>query len=140
MSYNRPSTINRCKVISNVEHLFYHASKIPKVLIDFKKWDEDPDDITKKEMRVLESKQLSLAADLKNATEKFFHQAQMSVKTRKNNNLNVNNHDKILLNLSKDPSILITKPNKGRGIVILDRNDYIEKLEKILSEKKKLIC
>ncbi|CAF4999366.1 unnamed protein product [Rotaria sp. Silwood1] len=41
------------------------------------------------------------------------------------------------INLSKDPSILITKPDKGRGVVILDRNDYIEKLENILSDNRK---
>ncbi|CAF3005950.1 unnamed protein product, partial [Rotaria sp. Silwood2] len=130
MSYNRSCTINRSKVISNVEYLFHQASKIRKESIDFKKWDEDPDDIANKEIRVLEPKQLSLAADLKNATEKFFQHAQMSIKMRKDKNLNGNNDDKILLKLSKDLSILITKPDKGRGVVILDRNDYIEKLEK----------
>ncbi|CAF3881483.1 unnamed protein product, partial [Rotaria sp. Silwood1] len=137
MSYNRSCTINRPKVIPNVEYLFHQASKIPKESIDFKKCDEDPDDIANKEIRVLEQKQLSLAADLKNATEKFFQHVQMSIKLRKNKNLNGNNDDKILLNLSKDPSILITKPDKGRGVVILDRNDYIEKLENILSDNKK---
>ncbi|CAF1487948.1 unnamed protein product, partial [Rotaria sordida] len=113
------------------------ASKVPKESIDFKKWNEDPDDIANKEIRVLEPKQLSLAADLKNATEKFFQDAQMSIKMRKDKNLNENNDDKILLNLSKDPSILITKPDKGPGVVILDHNDYIEKLENILSYNKK---
>ncbi|CAF4731422.1 unnamed protein product, partial [Rotaria sp. Silwood1] len=61
----------------------------------------------------------------------------MSIKLRKDKNLNGNNDDKILLNLSKDPSILVTKPDKGRGVVILDRNDYIEKLENILSDNRK---
>ncbi|CAF4104861.1 unnamed protein product, partial [Rotaria sordida] len=96
------------------------ASKIPKESIDYKKWDEDPNDIANKEIRVLEPKQLSLAADLKSATEKFFQHVQISIKLRKDKNLNANNDDKILLNLSKDPSILITKPDKGRGVVILD--------------------
>ncbi|CAF2970563.1 unnamed protein product, partial [Rotaria sp. Silwood2] len=130
MSYNHSCTVNRSKVISNVEYLFHQASKIPKESIDFKKWDEDPDDIANKEIRVLEPKQLSLAADLKSTTEKFFQHAQMSIKMRKDKNLNGNHDDKILLKLSKDLSILITKPDKGRGVVILDRNDYIEKLEK----------
>ncbi|CAF3304271.1 unnamed protein product [Rotaria sp. Silwood2] len=137
MSYNHSCTVNRSKVISNVEYLFHQASKIPKESIDFKKWDEDPDDIANKEIRVLEPKQLSLAADLKSTTEKFFQHAQMSIKMRKDKNLNGNHDDKILLKLSKDLSILITKPDKGRGVVILDRNDYIEKLEKILSDNKK---
>ncbi|CAF4752470.1 unnamed protein product, partial [Rotaria sp. Silwood2] len=115
----------------------HQASKIPKESIDFKKWDEDPDDIANKEIRVLQPKQLSLAADLKNTTEKFFQHAQMSIKMKKDKNLNGNHDDKILLKLSKDLSILITKPDKGRGVVIFDRNDYIKKLEKILSDNKK---
>ena len=44
LSYNRLGNINRPQVISNVEHLFHHASGIQKESIDFKKWDNDPDD------------------------------------------------------------------------------------------------
>ena len=61
----------------------------------------------------------------------------MAIKTRKNKITNEDNDDQLLLNLSKDPSILITKPDKGRGVVILDRNDYIQKLEQILSDNTK---
>jgi len=61
----------------------------------------------------------------------------MSFKLRKDKNLNGNNDDKILLNLSKDPSSLITKPDKGPRVVIVDGNDYIEKLENILSDNTK---
>jgi len=139
MTYNRPSSINRSKVISNVEYLFHHTSGVQKELVDFKKWDEDPDDISNRETRILEPKQLSLAADLKNATENFFNQAQMSIKTKKCRNINFNekNDEQLLLNLSKDSSILVTKPDKGRGVVVLDRNDYIGKLETILSDSTK---
>jgi hypothetical protein len=137
LSYNRPGAINRSEVVSNVEYLFHHSSAVKKELIDFKKWDENPDNTSNKEIRILEPRQLSLAADLKNATEIFFSQAEMSIKTRKNKNINENNDDHLLLNLSKDPSILITKPDKGRGVVILNRNDYIKKLEQILSDNTK---
>ncbi|CAF3906737.1 unnamed protein product [Rotaria sp. Silwood1] len=61
----------------------------------------------------------------------------MSINMRKDKSLNGNNDNKILLNLSKDSSILITKPDKDPGVVLLDRNDYIEKLENILSDNKK---
>lgn len=56
---------------------------------------------------------------------------------RRNKNINDNNDNKILLKLSKDPSILVTRPDKGRCVDILDRNDYIKKLEDILSDTSK---
>ena len=105
LTYNRAGPINRCNVISNVEYLFSHASGIEKELIGFRNWDEDPDVFSTKETRVLEPKQLSFAADLKCATEKFFHQAD--------------------------------KPDKGCSVVVLDRNEYIEKLEAILNDATK---
>ena len=40
----------------------------------------------------------------------------------------------VLKNLSKDKSIIITKPDKGRGVVILNKNEYIQKCEGILGD------
>ena len=42
-----------------------------------------------------------------------------------------------LKNLKADKSIFITRPDKGRGTVILDRAEYIEKVESILKDKTK---
>ncbi|CAF4454753.1 unnamed protein product [Rotaria sp. Silwood2] len=137
LTYNRASKLNHSQVISNVEYLFHRSSGVQKQAIDYKKWDEEPDNILKKELRTLEPKQLSFAADLKNATQKFFHQANTSLKIRRNKNLNEKNEENVLSKLSKDSSILITKPDKGRGVVVLDRNDYINKLETILSDSSK---
>ena len=39
-----------------------------------------------------------------------------------------------LKTLREDNSILITKPDKGRGVVILDREDYTNKMNTILSD------
>ncbi|CAF1678812.1 unnamed protein product, partial [Adineta ricciae] len=137
LSYNRISSINRPKLISNVEYLFHNISGIEKESTDYRKWDENPDDFANKEVRVLEPRQLSLAADLKSTTEKFFHDAQKSIKIRSNKNITDINDNKILLGLSKDPSILVTRPDKGRGVVVLDRHDYVKKLEDILSDTSK---
>ncbi|CAF4516120.1 unnamed protein product [Rotaria sp. Silwood2] len=134
LTYNRASKLNHSQVISNVEYLFHRSSGVQKQAIDYKKWDEEPDNILKKELRILEPKQLSFATDLKNATQKFFHQANTSLKIRRNKNLNEKNEENVLSKLSKDSSILITKPDKGRGVVVLDRNEYISKLETILSD------
>ena len=84
----------------------------------FRKWDEDPDVFSSKETRVLKPKQLSLAADLKNATEKFFRQADMPIKRSRNRSRNKTKDHNVLINLSKDSSILITKLDKGRMVLL----------------------
>ena len=43
----------------------------------------------------------------------------------------------ILKNLSNHPNIIITSPDKGRGIVIMNKSDYINKINDILSDKTK---
>ena len=42
-----------------------------------------------------------------------------------------------LKNLQADNSIFITRPDKGKGTVILDKKEYIDKVESILSDKSK---
>ena len=37
-----------------------------------------------------------------------------------------------LKSLRKDRNIAITKPDKGNGVVILNRNDYVDKMHEIL--------
>ena len=46
-------------------------------------------------------------------------------------------HILALRNLSKDETITISRPDKGRGVVILNRNDYINKVQTILSDNSK---
>ncbi|MEL7079592.1 MAG: reverse transcriptase domain-containing protein [Cyanobacteria bacterium J06582_2] len=43
----------------------------------------------------------------------------------------------VLRNLAKDPNIVICKPDKGHGVVILDKADYIGKMEHILNDRSK---
>ena len=43
----------------------------------------------------------------------------------------------LLKSLSKNSDIIITRPDKGRGVVITDRSKYIEKLTEIISDKTK---
>ena len=43
----------------------------------------------------------------------------------------------ILKKLSKNENIIITRPNKGRGVVLLNKNEYIHKVENILNDNTK---
>ena len=38
------------------------------------------------------------------------------------------------MNAKKNSDILITKPDKGTGVVIMNKSDYIEKVSNILSD------
>ena len=46
-------------------------------------------------------------------------------------------HLSALKNLRNNPDIVITKPDKGNGVVILDRSDYVAKMLTILSQESK---
>ena len=82
--FNRLSELNLSQVTSNVEDLFHHASSVRNELTDFKKWDEDPGNVSQRETRVLEPKQLNIAADLKCATVKFFDDSRISIRRSQN--------------------------------------------------------
>ena len=43
-------------------------------------------------------------------------------------------HSKALKDLISDPSITITRPDKGKGTVILDRKEYLTEVQKILDD------
>ena len=43
----------------------------------------------------------------------------------------------LLKALGKDKSLVISKPDKGKGVVLLDKKDYVEKMNTILKDKSK---
>ena len=45
----------------------------------------------------------------------------------------------LLRKFASDKSTIITKPDKGRGVVILDRSSYVEKMETILNDRSKFV-
>ena len=43
-----------------------------------------------------------------------------------------------MINLGQNKDLIIKKPDKGRGVIILDKTDYVSKLNSILSDTDKL--
>ncbi|CAF5085982.1 unnamed protein product, partial [Rotaria magnacalcarata] len=41
----------------------------------------------------------------------------------------------ILRSLAKNKDIIITRPDKGRGVVVMDRSDYMQKMNAILDDR-----
>ena len=48
-------------------------------------------------------------------------------------------HFQAIKSLRSNEQILITKPDKGSGVVILNKNDYIQKMGNILDDKTKFL-
>ena len=51
--------------------------------------------------------------------------------------LNISEIRKVIGNLKKDDSVIISKPDKGNGCVILDKTDYTNKMQEIIGDKTK---
>ena len=75
--------------------------------------------------------QLHNANRIRSICNNFHSKANQIIKAHKNKTIEIN---KILKNLSKDNTIQITKPDKGKGIVIMDKGEYNNKMLDILKD------
>jgi hypothetical protein len=80
----------------------------------------------------LTSSQLSAASELRETANSFRKFAQSELKkigTEHRKTFST------LRSLAKNKSIIITRPDKGRGVVVMDRADYIQKMNTILDDR-----
>ena len=114
--------------IANIENLFINLLGYCSDKQDYEELDT--------EERIsynLTSEQLCLANKLRKVCDVFKQQAMKTItKNKKENDPII----KILKNLSNDKKIHITRADKGRVAVVLDRVEYINKMETILSDSK----
>jgi hypothetical protein len=75
--------------------------------------------------------QLDVACQIRSISNIIKNKAQIEIKT-----LGAQHRTsmQIVKSLAKDRSIVITKPDKGRGVVIMDRSEYNEKMQAILND------
>lgn len=94
---------------------------------DKKDYETKPKD--EKSQYKLTTEQLQYATKIRRATDEFRRKSFLFLKK-----FGKTGHKslKILRNLAKDKSIFITKADKGRAIIILDRDEYINKLKFLL--------
>ncbi|CAF1553686.1 unnamed protein product [Adineta ricciae] len=116
--------INMPSFISNIETCFVnvlgHCTNRP----DYEERDADETTIYN-----LTPTQLQAATKLRKICDKF-----CSDSSRQTTDRNANKMLNVIRNLRKDKSIHITKPDKGRGVVILDHSDYISKMNELVND------
>jgi hypothetical protein len=99
--------------------------------------EKDADEITTYN---LTPTQLQYANQLRKVCDNFRIDAYKNMRKHQNNNNYTRKMLQLIKNLRKDKSIHITRPDKGRGIVIMDRDDYINKMNLIINDVNTFKC
>ncbi|CAF1526420.1 unnamed protein product [Rotaria sp. Silwood1] len=109
--------------ICNIEHFY---AKLMNVRTDYRHYEQKQTD--ENVIHKLTPAQLNIACQIRSISNMIKDKAQIELKTlREQHKSSIN----LLKQLAKDQSIIITKPDKGRGVVLMNRTDYIEKMEEI---------
>ncbi|CAM4831585.1 unnamed protein product [Rotaria magnacalcarata] len=134
-----PKRVDKLMIASNIEQ-FYH--RVTDITQHHKKFMNELKEagagaIVKSDVRVLNPKELTLAADLRSLTQSFLHKANEF--RQQNNKLDCKekNYRAILKKFREDDSIIITRSDKGREIVEMNRQDYVNKMLNILNDSTK---
>ncbi|CAF1659013.1 unnamed protein product [Adineta ricciae] len=116
--------INMPSFISNIETCFVnilgHCTNRP----DYE--EKDADEATTYNLTPI---QLQSATKLRKICDKFCFDS-----SRQTTDRNANRMLNAVRNLRNDKTIHITKPDKGRGVVILDHSDYLSKMNEIVND------
>ena len=112
---------------------------LPILRLNFEKYFLDFEKLfyTFKNQQIYENKYVNanfFKNQLRSIARKYFY----NFKPHKNRSPIFSKQDFLdLNNLAKDDTIHVTKPDKGRGVVILDKEDYIQKVNTILNDPTK---
>ena len=87
-------------------------------------------DTNVKVLHQLSSTQLEAASKLRSIANGFQRSAQSELEQLGKDH----SRTRILRSLAKDRSIIVTRPDKGRGVVILNREDYLKKMQAIIDD------
>lgn len=126
--------------VGNIEQFFHRVTDIyqhhKKLISDLK----DKNKTMTNDIRVLNAKELTLASNLRSLTDSFRLAAIRYQKQRHSAQIKQKQYHQLLQRLRQDKSIVITRPDKGRGVVIMNKNDYLLKMHAILNDSSKFKC
>ena len=101
---------------------------------------KDKERIIDSDIHVLTSKEMTLASNLRSITDSFRYQACRFGQLQNRTNSKQQKYRYLLKKLKEDTSIIVTRPDKGRGIVLLNKVDYFSRMRTILNDSTKFKC
>ena len=122
-----PEKLDQSQFVCNMEYFY---ARLLNVRTAYRHYEQKA--ATEVVRHQLTSLQLSAASELRETANSFQKIAQSELK-----NIGVEHRKKFstLHSLSKNKSIIITRPDKGRGVVIMNRADYVQKMNTILDDR-----
>ena len=135
-----PKKIDDMNILSNVENFFQRITDVYDEQKKFLSGHEFENEGDKSGVRVLSGNELSLAYKLRSVTDSFRTRAHRFSQSQHRINDQQKQFRSILKNLREDNSIVVTRPDKGRGVVLLNKADYVSKMETIINDQTKFVC
>ena len=138
LDYNLvPQRFDDLNAVGNIEQFFHRVTDIYQHHKELLKDVQDKAKISSNDIRVLSAKEMTLASNLRGLSDSFRYQAIQYRKKESLMRVEQTQYHHLLKELKKDKSIIITRPDKGRGVVVIDKSDYISKMNAILSDRTK---
>ncbi|CAF3195184.1 unnamed protein product [Rotaria socialis] len=135
-----PKRFDEMNAVGNIEQFFHRVTDIYQHHKKFMKDLRDNDKIIPNDIRVLNTNEMTLASHLRSLTDTFRHQADRYRQKQYQIRGEQKQYYKLLKLLKQDNSIVVTRPDKGRGIVLMNKSDYLSKMHAILSDSAKFSC
>ncbi|CAF4673899.1 unnamed protein product [Rotaria sp. Silwood1] len=132
-----PKSINSMNVASNVETFFHRITDVYQHHKKFMNEQKENEAFVESDVRVLNTKELTLASDLSSLTKSFLQRGNRCQIQKHKFDFEQQHYRKLLQKLKEDTSIIITRPDKGRGVVLMDKQDYVNKIQSILNDSSK---
>jgi len=112
-----PKRFDEMSAVGNVEQFFHRVTDIfqhhKKLMADLR----ENDKIIPNDIRVLNTKEITLACDLRSLTDTFQHQANRYRQKQYLIRGEQRQYYQLLNSLKQDKSIIVNHPDKGRGII-----------------------
>lgn len=134
-----PKHFDEMNAVGNIEQFFHRVTDLfqhhKSLMADLK----DKDKIMTNDIRVLNTKEMTLASNIRSLTDSFRYSANR-YRQQHAFIIEQNQYHQLLKQLRKDKSIVVTRPDKGCGVVLLNKDDYLAKMKLILDDSKKFKC
>ena len=112
--------------VCNMEYFY---ARLLNVRTTYCHYEQKPENM--KIIHELWSTQLQVASQLRSIANTVRRTAQVELKQVEKEHRRT---FQVLRSLANDRSIIITKPDKGRGVVVMDRTDYLQKMYTIIDD------